>query len=117
MSEILATGAFWGFLGAFAYAGPNFGACLRDHPGKWLACLFDASMAMIIGTIFVAAMDPSIVTHLPDRYAHDARALEFVIGIAANRATPVIIGVVPHLISVLGDRMLDFIAGRAKRDP
>lgn len=110
MIDVVRLGAFWGFLGAFSYAAPRFGFCLRDHPGGWRQCVLDAATAIFIGTCFVAALDPSITARLSKAHAEDLRALEFLIGLIANR-------VQTRLISTLADRLLDFFTGRTKVEP
>lgn len=86
-----AIAAFWGFLGAFMYAGPNLMACLYQcgkagkHPG-W--CLADALVALAIGTIAAAALTAWGAEWLGADEPRKLYGVALIIGLFSNPLTP-----------------------------
>ena len=86
--------AFWGFMGAFIYAAPRFSACYwqcRDTQSGWGRCLFDAVVALCVGSIAAFALAEWTKAILNRTGDYELRAISALIGLLANRLAPKVV--------------------------
>lgn len=95
--------AFWGVLGAFAFAGPRFLPCLSAaHDARRMpwGCIAELAIALVIGGIGAAALT-GLVAGLV--HVKDTNAVAAILGLLANPCVPRITGAAPALLSGLLD--------------
>lgn len=90
LQDATAAAAFWGFMGAFIYAGPKLVACIvaaKEAKGSSLICALDAVVAMVSGAIAAAAFFQLVLTSFGLK---DQNAISALIGLVANSYAPVL---------------------------
>lgn len=97
MIDVIINGsAFWGFLGAFIYAGPKLSACIFEtgdgtkRHSLWY-CILEFVMALGVGVIAAEAFGPWVQGFLKRDGQHELRAISGLIGLLANPLSPVIV--------------------------
>lgn len=103
MTDQALIAAFWGFLGAFVYAGPKFSACLytaNESGGRWGWCALEGVIALATGTIAAAALTPWA--------QHLTRLVE-------PRDLPAVAGMIGLLANPLAPGLIDAVSGRILR--
>lgn len=94
-ASIVAQPGFWGFLGAFIYAGPRLSACVFerrdnvDHP--LTGCVWDFVVALLVGVIAAELFATWIQLFLKRDGQHELRAIAGLIGLLANPLAPEIV--------------------------
>lgn len=80
--------AIWGFLGAFIFAGPKWGAYVVAEKRTSLPRLLELAIALAIGAIAAAAYGRLALTATG---ISDENAVAATIGLVANTAAPAIV--------------------------
>lgn len=106
--------AFWGVMGAFIYAAPQWVACLvhcRDTGERGWTCTLEFAIALVTGGIAAAAFSRSVVGFTPIK---DLVPIAATIGLLANSTAPVLIRRLSALVGTrLGGKVAAALPGEA----
>lgn len=95
LSYLAAPAMFWGFCGAFIYAGPRWVISLstvRELKNSIFICTLEMFMALVVGVFAAAAFSGAVESvALTTLHLKDDNAICAVIGLFANRYAPVLV--------------------------
>lgn len=83
--------AFWGFCGAFVYAGPRYVMCrrvCRAEGENTRGCAEEMVVSCLIGAIAGFSLGQYAADMVNQTQPHQVRAVTVIVGLVANRAAP-----------------------------
>lgn len=95
LAAIFTQPGWWGFLGAFVYAGPKVLACVFEHRDgtrhPLIFCILEFIVALAVGVLAAEMFGPWIIGFLKLDGHASLRAIAGLIGLLANPLSPEVV--------------------------